>query len=145
MYFPVGLSVAPRTSLPVGNSLIRVRLNLLILAGRGQGYKDDGPDVRGQRFGTDTRLIREDSGMLVLTRKTNESVVIAGGIEVMVVQVRGNRVRLGFRAPADISIQRCERVAVPKVKPDGILPAADAPAGAIATRPDRSRTAARPR
>jgi carbon storage regulator CsrA len=48
--------------------------------------------------------------MLVLTRKTNESIYIDGGIEVMVVQVRGNRVRLGFRAPSDISIQRKERM-----------------------------------
>ena len=48
--------------------------------------------------------------MLVLTRKTNESICIEGGIEVMVVQVRGNRVRLGFRAPAEISIQRKERM-----------------------------------
>ena len=48
--------------------------------------------------------------MLVLTRKTNEAIVIDGGIEVMVVQVRGNRVRLGFRAPSNISIQRRERL-----------------------------------
>ena len=48
--------------------------------------------------------------MLVLTRKTNESIYIDGGIEVMVVQVRGNRVRLGFRAPSDVSIQRKERM-----------------------------------
>ena len=48
--------------------------------------------------------------MLVLTRKTNESICIGPGIEVMVVGVRGNRVRLGFRAPADVSIQRKERL-----------------------------------
>jgi carbon storage regulator len=48
--------------------------------------------------------------MLVLTRKLNESVIIDGGIEIMVVAVRGNKVRLGFRAPADVSIQRAERV-----------------------------------
>ncbi len=47
--------------------------------------------------------------MLVLTRKMNESVYIDGEIEVMVVSVRGNKVRLGFRAPADVSIQRKER------------------------------------
>jgi len=47
--------------------------------------------------------------MLVLTRKINESICIDGGIEIMVVQVRGNRVRLGFRAPTDVSIQRKER------------------------------------
>ncbi len=56
--------------------------------------------------------------MLVLTRKTNESVFIAGGIEVMVVQVRGNRVRLGFRAPANISIQRRECVLRPAERQD---------------------------
>lgn len=48
--------------------------------------------------------------MLVLTRKTDESVFIDGDIEVMVVAVRGSKVRLGFRAPANVSIQRKERV-----------------------------------
>lgn len=57
--------------------------------------------------------------MLVLTRKINESICIDGGIEVMVVAIRGNKVRLGFRAPAEVSIQRKERA--------GHLPA-DAPA-----------------
>ena len=47
--------------------------------------------------------------MLVLTRKLNESITIDGGIEVMVVAVHGNKVRLGFRAPADVAIQRTER------------------------------------
>lgn len=48
--------------------------------------------------------------MLVLTRKLNESVIIDGGIEIMVVAVHGNKVRLGFRAPDDVVIQRSERV-----------------------------------
>ena len=52
----------------------------------------------------------EESAMLVLTRKMNESITIAGGIEVVIVAVHGNRVRLGFRAPADVAIQRTERV-----------------------------------
>jgi carbon storage regulator len=52
----------------------------------------------------------EESPMLVLTRKTDESIFIDGDIEVMVVAVRGSKVRLGFRAPANISIQRKERV-----------------------------------
>ena len=46
--------------------------------------------------------------MLVLSRKLNESVCIADDIEVVIVEVRGNRVRLGFRAPASVSIQRTE-------------------------------------
>jgi carbon storage regulator len=55
--------------------------------------------------------------MLVLTRKTNESIFIDGEIEVMVVAVRGNRVRLGFRAPADVTIQRKERATGPLNQP----------------------------
>jgi carbon storage regulator len=48
--------------------------------------------------------------MLVLSRKKSESVVIdaCGGIEVMVVAVRGDKVRLGFRAPGDVAVHRKE-------------------------------------
>ncbi len=46
--------------------------------------------------------------MLVLTRKVNESITIDGGIEVLVVAVHGNRVKLGFRAPGNVAIQRTE-------------------------------------
>src|SRR5436190_19803003 len=60
-------------------------------------------------FLTSRHEIKEDAAMLVLTRKLNESVYIDGDIEVMIVAVRGNKVRLGFRAPAEVSIQRKER------------------------------------
>ncbi len=46
--------------------------------------------------------------MLVLTRKSGDSVVIDGCIEVRVLQVRGNRVRLGIDAPDDVSVCRGE-------------------------------------
>ena len=48
--------------------------------------------------------------MLVLTRKLNESITIDGEIEVMVVAVKGNKVRLEFHAPAKVAIRRSERV-----------------------------------
>src|SRR5579862_2688686 len=57
--------------------------------------------------------------MLVLTRKMNESICINGDIEVMVVGVRGNKVRLGFRAPAAVSIQRKERAVGGDAAPRG--------------------------
>ena len=44
--------------------------------------------------------------MLVLTRKRNEAVVINGRVAVTVLEVRGNRVRLGIEAPKDMSIRR---------------------------------------
>jgi carbon storage regulator len=47
--------------------------------------------------------------VLVLSRKTNESVVIPGHrIEVVVVEIVGDKVRLGFRAPDHVDIYRDE-------------------------------------
>jgi carbon storage regulator len=46
--------------------------------------------------------------MLVLTRKLNESIVIDGGIKITIVEVQGNRVRLGIDAPRDVGVRRSE-------------------------------------
>ena len=45
--------------------------------------------------------------MLVLSRKRGESIII-GDTEVMVVEVIGNRVRLGIVAPKDVPVLRRE-------------------------------------
>ncbi len=46
--------------------------------------------------------------MLVLTRKTGESVVLGNHIKVTVVELSPGTVRLGFEAPRDVSIYREE-------------------------------------
>lgn len=46
--------------------------------------------------------------MLVLSRHKNESVFIGDGIEVIVVDIRGDKVRLGFSAPKDVPVHRAE-------------------------------------
>lgn len=46
--------------------------------------------------------------MLVLTRKLGEVVNIGRDVEVFVVGVSSSRVKLGFRAPRDVAIQRAE-------------------------------------
>ena len=49
--------------------------------------------------------------MLVLSRKKNESVIITVGdqrIRVMVIEIRGDKARLGFAAPKDVTIHREE-------------------------------------
>jgi carbon storage regulator len=46
--------------------------------------------------------------MLVLTRRTNETVVIDGEIEVTVLAVQGDRVRLGIKAPPAMRVDRLE-------------------------------------
>lgn len=46
--------------------------------------------------------------MLVLSRKTNESIVINGNIVVTLIEIRGDRVRLGIQAPRDVAVHREE-------------------------------------
>jgi carbon storage regulator len=46
--------------------------------------------------------------MLVLSRKKNESIVINDNITVIVVDVRGDKVRLGIDAPKDTTVHRQE-------------------------------------
>ncbi|QDU20402.1 carbon storage regulator CsrA [Urbifossiella limnaea] len=46
--------------------------------------------------------------MLVLSRKKNESIVIAGDIVITVIEVRGDKVRLGIVAPKDVPVHREE-------------------------------------
>ena len=46
--------------------------------------------------------------MLVLSRKKNESIIINDNIVVVVVDIRGDKVRLGFDAPKDVPIHRQE-------------------------------------
>lgn len=46
--------------------------------------------------------------MLVLTRKKHERIVIGGGIVVTVVEVRGDKVRLGVSAPKNVAVHRQE-------------------------------------
>ena len=64
--------------------------------------------------------------MLVLSRKKNESIVIANDIVITVVEVRGDKVRLGIVAPKDVPVHREEvyeqihgtRAAAPVVNPE---------------------------
>lgn len=46
--------------------------------------------------------------MLVLSRKVNETIIINDNITIMVVEVRGDNVRLGITAPRDIPVHRSE-------------------------------------
>lgn len=46
--------------------------------------------------------------MLILTRKKNESIMIAENIRVTVVEVRGDKVKLGVDAPREVTVDRLE-------------------------------------
>ena len=46
--------------------------------------------------------------MLVLSRKKDEKIVIGDNISITVVEIRGDKVRLGIEAPREISVHRRE-------------------------------------
>jgi carbon storage regulator len=46
--------------------------------------------------------------MLVLSRKTNETIVIDGRITLEILQIKGNQIRVGINAPASVRIRRGE-------------------------------------
>ena len=46
--------------------------------------------------------------MLVLSRRPEESIAIGSNITVVVLGIKGNQVRLGFRAPRDVVIDRTD-------------------------------------
>jgi len=49
--------------------------------------------------------------MLVLSRKVDESIVINNDIVVTIVEIRGDRIRLGITAPKDVDVHRQEVLA----------------------------------
>ena len=46
--------------------------------------------------------------MLVLSRKKDEKIVIGDNITLMVIEIRGDKVRLGIEAPRDVTVHREE-------------------------------------
>lgn len=66
--------------------------------------------------------------MLVLSRQVDETIMIGDDIEVTIVDIRGDKVRLGVTAPKDITVHRKEvydairreNLAAAKVKPSDV-------------------------
>lgn len=46
--------------------------------------------------------------MLALSRKKNEAIVIDNNIEITVLEIKGDTVKLGIRAPKEVSVYRKE-------------------------------------
>ena len=57
--------------------------------------------------------------MLVLTRKSDESINIGDNITITIVEIKGNSVRLGIKAPSNLKIYRNELYE--KIKQENVL------------------------
>ena len=83
--------------------------------------------------------------MLVLSRQRDETIMIGDDIEVTVVDIRGDKVRLGITAPKEVSVDRKEvydaiqreNRAAAQVKPEDVAPLnqAEKPAAPAAPAP----------
>ncbi|ASQ46449.1 Carbon storage regulator [Legionella clemsonensis] len=52
--------------------------------------------------------LRENLVMLILTRRIGETLIIGDDVNITVLGVKGNQVRLGINAPKDVSVHREE-------------------------------------
>lgn len=46
--------------------------------------------------------------MLVLSRKKNESIIIGDNIEIVIVDIKGDQVKVGVKAPKNVTVHRAE-------------------------------------
>ncbi len=67
--------------------------------------------------------------MLVLARKVGQSIVIGGNIEILVIEVRGDQVRLGIEAPKSIPVHRKELLE--QIRDENIKAASDTSVDAV--------------
>ena len=65
--------------------------------------------------------------MLVLSRKKDESIIIGEAVTVTVIEVRGDKVRLGIDAPRDVPVHRQEVADQIRAARDAGPPAAELP------------------
>jgi carbon storage regulator len=63
--------------------------------------------------------------MLVLSRKSNESILIDSDIRITVLGIRGNQVRLGIEAPNHVKLMRAELVEPAATEPTTVAEASE--------------------
>lgn len=53
-------------------------------------------------------IYMEVCSMLILTRRPNETVVVGGNVVLTVLDIKGGQVRIGVKAPRDVTVNRGE-------------------------------------
>lgn len=72
--------------------------------------------------------------MLVLSRKRDQQIVVGDNVVITVIEIRGDKVRLGIEAPAQVPVHRSEVY-------DAIVRATTPPDNSTAEKPAASSTA----
>ncbi len=67
--------------------------------------------------------------MLVLARKVGQSIIINDNIELLVIEIRGDQVRLGIEAPKSIPVHRKELLE--QIKAENIKAASESDIGSV--------------
>jgi carbon storage regulator len=101
----------PRTE--IGSQEAGTYVNGIVFAGYDLQCPSNAPQVRMPaekwRVGIFRPLTQKGANhMLVLSRQRDETIMIGDDIEVTVVDIRGDKVRLGINAPKEISVHRKE-------------------------------------
>ena len=71
--------------------------------------------------------------MLVLARKLNEKIIIGDNIEISLVEIKGDQVKLGIQAPASVKVYRYE--VYQAIQDENRAAARSAPASGLPTLP----------
>jgi carbon storage regulator len=83
--------------------------------------------------------------MLVLSRKKDESIVINNDITIVVVEIRGDKVRLGVEAPKEVPVHRREVFeAIARGEPVDAASVVAPAVGATGVDPEAARAAEQP-
>jgi carbon storage regulator len=98
---------------------------LHLIAGLEETRRVSGDRAGRARIAIETARFFMEVGMLVLSRKLNEKIIINGNITITVVKIDRNQVRLGIQAPGEVPVYREE------ILPIAVKEARDAQALAV--------------
>jgi carbon storage regulator len=116
------VSVVPvKTRLDVGT----MSAFLQLIVGLAEARQASTCPAGSARITIETARLFMEVGMLVLSRKLNEKIIINGNITITVVKIDRNQVRLGIEAPGEIPVYREE------ILPVAVKEARDAQALAV--------------
>ena len=74
--------------------------------------------------------------MLVLTRKKHQSIMVGDNIEISILDVIGDKVRIGIQAPREVSVFRKEVFLEIQAPVNEVAPASEPPMAPSAVNPE---------